>query len=62
LRPMCCSARSRRRRLLSALSFTEPIWKEEDHPEFASGADAWVRRLRQEGESRVPGPKSPEPE
>jgi hypothetical protein len=30
----------------------EPIWKSEDHPELAQGADVWVRKLRQENEER----------
>lgn len=37
-----------RTRLLHFLSSKEPIWKEEDHPELAEGADTWVRRLRDE--------------
>jgi hypothetical protein len=40
----------RRRRLLEILSNPEPIWKDEDHPELAEGSDAWVRKLRDEGE------------
>jgi hypothetical protein len=35
-----------RRRLLQLLNSADPIWKEEDHPELADGAEAWVRRLR----------------
>jgi hypothetical protein len=35
-----------RRRLLALLSSKEPIWKDEDHPELASGAEAWVRKMR----------------
>lgn len=37
-----------RRRLLALLSSPEPIWKDEDHPELAEGAEAWVRRMRDE--------------
>ena len=36
----------KRRRLLTALSHPEPAWKDEDHPELAEGAAAWVRRMR----------------
>lgn len=35
-----------RRRLLQFLNSSDPLWKEEDHPELAEGAEAWVRRLR----------------
>ena len=45
----------RRERLLKALANREPIWKDEDHPELAAGADAWVRGLRQEAEDRFNG-------
>ena len=38
----------RRRRLLQILSDPEPIWKDEDHPELAHGAEAWVRQMRDE--------------
>src|SRR5689334_21491530 len=38
----------RRRRLLQILNESEPIWKDEDHPELAEGAEAWVRRMRDE--------------
>jgi hypothetical protein len=37
-----------RRRLLQILSDPEPIWKDEDHPELAEGAAAWVRKMRDE--------------
>lgn len=37
-----------RRRLLQFLSSPEPILKDEDYPEFRDGADAWVRRMREE--------------
>ena len=36
------------RRLLQFLSSQEPIWKDEDHPELAQGANAWIRQLRDE--------------
>ena len=35
-----------RRRLLEFLSSKEPIWKDEDHPELAEGAEGWVRQMR----------------
>lgn len=37
-----------RRRLLEFLSSKEPLWKDEDHPELAEGAEAWVRKMRDE--------------
>jgi len=42
----------RRRSLLEILRNREPIWKNEDHPELANGAEAWIRQLRQESEAR----------
>jgi len=30
-----------------------PVWKDEDHPELAEGTYAYVRKLRDEGESRM---------
>lgn len=42
----------RRQRLLQIFENREPIWREEDHPELAQGAEAWVRQLRQEAEAR----------
>ena len=41
-----------RRRLLQILGDTEPIWRDEDHPELAQGSEAWVRQLRQQDESQ----------
>src|SRR2546429_10029248 len=35
----------RRQRLLQFLQNKEAVWKDEDHPELAEGAAAWVRRL-----------------
>ena len=35
-----------RRRLLQFLTSNEPIWKDEDHPELGEGAEAWVRKMR----------------
>lgn len=40
----------RKRRLLAFLRDPEPVMKEEDHPEFTEGTQAWVRKLR-EGKS-----------
>jgi hypothetical protein len=37
-----------RRRLLQFLSDPEPLWKDEDHPELKDGAEAFVRRMRDE--------------
>ena len=42
----------RRQHLLKALSNTEPIWRDEDHPEMAGDSDAWVRKMRDESEAR----------
>ncbi len=38
----------RRRRLLQFLNSPEPAWKDGDHPELAEGAEAWVRKMRDE--------------
>ncbi len=45
-------AEIRRRRLLQFLESAEPAWKDKDHPELAKGSVAWVRKLRQEGQTR----------
>jgi Arc/MetJ-type ribon-helix-helix transcriptional regulator len=37
-----------RRRLLDFLSSPEPVLKDEDYPEFRGGAEAWVRKMRDE--------------
>ena len=37
-----------RRRLLEFLNSKEPVLKDEDYPEFREGAEAWVRRMRDE--------------
>jgi Arc/MetJ-type ribon-helix-helix transcriptional regulator len=37
-----------RHRLLEFLSSPEPVLKDEDYPEFRDGAEAWVRRMRDE--------------
>jgi len=39
-----------RRRLLQILNSPEPVWKDEDHPELADGAEAWVRKMRDQEE------------
>ncbi len=51
----------KRQRLLRVFDDTEPIWKDEDHPELAQGADAWVRQMRAEAEARFQSVRS-EPE
>src|SRR6266516_733106 len=38
----------RRRHLLQVLSGPEPIWEDKDHPELAEGAEAGVRKMRDE--------------
>ena len=47
-------AELRRRRLLAFLHSKEPVMRDEDHPELANGSAAWVRKLRSEGEQRIP--------
>jgi hypothetical protein len=42
----------RRRKLLRFLESDSPAWNDADHPELAQGAAAWVRELRQEGETK----------
>jgi hypothetical protein len=42
----------KRRRLLRVFERDEPIWRDEDHPELQQGAAEWVRKMRQESESR----------
>ena len=37
-----------RRRLLQFLSGDQPVFKDEDYPEFRDGAEAWVRKMRDE--------------
>jgi hypothetical protein len=48
-------AELRRRKLLSFLGDDQPAWNDKDHPELASGADAWVRRVRSENDKRTRG-------
>ena len=42
----------RRREQQEALRATAGAWKDEDHPELAGGAAAWVRKIRAEAEDR----------
>ena len=43
----------KRQKLLKLFENTEPIWRDEDHPELAQdSSDAWVRSLRAEAEAR----------
>jgi hypothetical protein len=46
-------AELKRRKLLSFLRNPEPAWRNEDHPELASGSAAWVRGLRRASETRA---------
>lgn len=50
----------KRRKLVEILASPDPIWKDEDHPELAEGAEAWVRRLRTEAEHRFEKQLEPE--
>ena len=45
----------RRQKLLEFLVENRgtPIWRDEDHPEFADGTDAWVKSVRAESEARL---------
>jgi hypothetical protein len=47
-------AELRRRKLLTFLRNEEPAWEVRKHPELASGTKAWVKKLRSEGEARLP--------
>lgn len=42
----------RRREQLAALQDAASSWKDEEHPELANGAEAWVRQMRQKSEAR----------
>jgi hypothetical protein len=44
----------KRRHLLAFLNQSEPVWRDEDHPELAGGSEAWVRSLRSEGRGAKP--------
>jgi hypothetical protein len=44
----------KRQKLLEFLSQTEPVWKDEDHPDIAAiGSAAWVHNMRQEKSLRL---------
>jgi hypothetical protein len=40
--------------LLTFLRDEQPAWSDKDHPELSLGAGPWVKRIRSEGEKRVP--------
>lgn len=42
----------RRQKLLQFLESGKPGWTDQNHPELADGAAAWVRKLRAESEAR----------
>jgi hypothetical protein len=42
----------RRQKLLQLLENKDPAWKNNDHPELAAGAAAWVHKLRTDSEGR----------
>lgn len=42
----------RRRRLLKFLESNQPVWEDKNHPELGSGAESWVKSIRQESEKR----------
>jgi hypothetical protein len=52
-------AEVKRRRLLAFLASDTPAWKDEDHPELADGAYAWVKKMRQASDKRIPDDRSP---
>jgi len=51
----------RRQKLLRFLHSTEPVWKDESHPELKQGSADWVRKLRSESDrqntKREPRPR-----
>ena len=47
----------RRRKLLEFLESDTPGWKDADHPELSQGSGAWVRKLRQESDTRITNEK-----
>ena len=50
------SAEVKKRRLLQFLRSSEPVWKDEDHPDLARmGTAAWVESLRNEPSTRLEG-------
>jgi len=40
------------RRQREALRETAGAWKDKDHPELKDGAEAWIRKIRAESETR----------
>ena len=44
-----------RREQLAALEQAAGAWKDEDHPELAGGASAYVKKLRREDDARFEG-------
>ncbi len=42
----------RRQEQLTALHQAAGAWKDEDHPELATGSEAWVRQMREESGKR----------
>jgi hypothetical protein len=48
----------KRRRQMRTLEDAAGAWTTEDHPELAGGVTSYVRRLRGEGEHRLPGTAS----
>lgn len=50
-------AELRRCHLLTFLRSEEPAWQSKHHPELASGSAAWIARLRDESEARIPKTK-----
>jgi hypothetical protein len=50
------AAEVKKRRLLEFLRSSEPVWKDEDHPDLARmGTAAWVESLRNEPSTRLEG-------
>jgi hypothetical protein len=50
------SAEVKKRLLLKFLRSSEPVWKDEDHPDLARmGTAAWVESLRNEPSTRLEG-------
>jgi hypothetical protein len=45
-------AELRRRKLLAFLRSDSSAWKSQDHPELAAGSAAWVKRIRNESDTR----------
>jgi Arc/MetJ-type ribon-helix-helix transcriptional regulator len=47
-------AEEKKKRLQAFLRDDMPAWKDEDHPELADGAYAWVKKMRQGSDRRIP--------